>query len=72
MYGRNYGINLYKFIYIMGEEETYSIPIYEDGVKTKWTIEGIVGDEKYQQLIEMTPENKLPTIFNVNLKPKQR
>lgn len=21
MYGRNYGINLYKFIYIMGEEE---------------------------------------------------
>ena len=56
----------------MGEEETYSIPIYEDGVKTKWTIEGIVGDEKYQQLIEMTPENKLPTIFNVNLKPKQR
>ena len=56
----------------MSKEETYTIPIYEDGVKTKWFIEGIVGDEKYQQLIEMTPENKLPTIFNVNLKPKQR
>jgi hypothetical protein len=42
MYGRNTNINLYKFIYIMGEEETYSIPIYEDWVKTKWTIEGIV------------------------------
>ena len=59
----------------MSKEETYTIPIYEDGVKTKWVIEGIVGDEKYQQLIEMTPENKLPTIFNVNLnqnKPKQR
>jgi hypothetical protein len=56
----------------MSKEETYSIPIYEDGVKTKWAIEGIVGDEKYQQLIEMTPENKLPTIFNVNLKPKQK
>jgi len=55
----------------MSKEETYSIPIYEDGVKTKWVIEGIVGDEKYQQLIEMTPENKLPTIFNVNLKPKK-
>jgi hypothetical protein len=52
---------------MMSKEETYSIPIYEDGVKTKWVIEGIVGDEKYQQLIEMTPENKLPTIFNVNL-----
>ena len=51
----------------MSKEKTYSIPIYEDGVKTKWAIEGIVGDEKYQQLIEMTPENKLPTIFNVNL-----
>jgi len=51
----------------MNQEKTYSIPIYEDGVKTKWAIEGIVGDEKYQQLIEMTPENKLPTIFNVNL-----
>jgi hypothetical protein len=42
LYGRNTNINLYKFIYIMGEEETYSIPIYEDWVKTKWTIEGIV------------------------------
>ena len=51
----------------MNQEKTYSIPIYEDGVKIKWAIEGIVGDEKYQQLIEMTPENKLPTIFNVNL-----
>ena len=55
----------------MSKEETYTIPIYEDGVKTKWVIEGIVGDEKYQQLIEMTPENKLPTIFNVNLKPNK-
>jgi hypothetical protein len=49
-------------------EETYSIPIYENGVKTEWTIDGIVGDEKYQQLIEMTPERKLPEMVNVNLK----
>ena len=40
-------------------KETYSIPIYENGVKTGWTIDGIVGDEKYQQLIEMNSENKL-------------
>ena len=49
------------------KKETYSIPIYENGVKTEWTINGIVGDEKYQQLIEMTPEKKLPVIFNVRL-----
>jgi len=52
----------------MSKQETYSIPIYENGVKTEWTIDGIVGDEKYQQLIEMTPEKKLPVIFNVRLK----
>lgn len=52
----------------MSKEETYSIPIYENGVKTKWTIDGIIGDEKYQQLIEMTPEKKLPDMVNVNLK----
>ena len=51
----------------MIKQETYSIPIYENGVKTEWTIDGIVGDEKYQQLIEMTPEKKLPVIFNVRL-----
>jgi len=52
----------------MSKEETYSIPIYENGVKTEWTIDGIVGDEKYQQLIEMTPERKLPEIVNITLK----
>jgi len=56
----------------MSEEETYSIPIYENGVKTEHTIDGIVGDEKYTMLIEMTPEKELPVIFNVRLKPKQR
>lgn len=49
------------------EKETYSIPIYENGIKTEWTIDGIIGDEKYQQLIEMTPEKKLPDMVNVNL-----
>lgn len=52
----------------MSKEETYSIPIYENGVKTEWTIDGVVGDEKYYQLIEMTPENKLPIIVNFNVK----
>ena len=25
--------------------EKYSIPIYENGVKTEWTIDGVMGDE---------------------------
>jgi len=52
----------------MNKEETYSIPIYENGVKTKWSVDGIVGDEKYQQLISMSPEGKLPTIINTTTK----
>jgi len=51
-------------------KETYSIPLYENGIKTKWTIDGVVGDEKYLQLIELTPEKKLPEMVNVNLKQK--
>lgn len=48
-------------------KETYSIPIYENGIKTEWSVDGMIGDEKYQQLIEMTPEKKLPNMVNVNL-----
>lgn len=33
--------------------ETYSIPIYENGIKTE---------------LEMTPDKKLPNLVNVNLK----
>jgi hypothetical protein len=51
----------------MSKEEAYSIPIYENGKKTEWTIDGIVGDEKYQQLIKITPENKLPELVNIGL-----
>ena len=52
---------------MMNKEDTYSIPIYENGVKTEWSVDGVIGDEKYQQLIEMTPEKKLPDMVNVNL-----
>jgi hypothetical protein len=48
-------------------DKTYSIPIYENGVKTEWSVDGVIGDEKYQQLIEMSPEGKLPELINVNL-----
>lgn len=49
-------------------EEKYSIPIYENGVKTDMTIDGIVGDERYQMLITYGDGKNLPNIFNVNLK----
>ncbi len=54
----------------MSKEETYSIPIYENGVKTEYTIDGIVGDEKYQKFIEVVGE--LPVIYNVNLKNQNK
>jgi hypothetical protein len=47
---------------------TYSIPIYENGIKTECSVDGVVGDEKYQQLIEMSPEGKLPIIINTKTK----
>ena len=48
-------------------KEAYSIPLYENGIKTEWTIDGIVGDELYKELTKMTPEGKLPDLINVNL-----
>ena len=49
------------------KKETYSIPIYENGVKTEWSVDGIVGDKKYQQLISMSPEGKLPDMINTTI-----
>jgi hypothetical protein len=48
----------------MKKLETYSIPIYENGIKTEWTVDGVVGDDKYEQLIQITPEGKLPDMIN--------
>jgi hypothetical protein len=42
---------------------TYSIPLYENGIKTEWTIDGVVGDEKYQKLV--STEGNLPELVNV-------
>ena len=44
-------------------DKTYSIPLYENGIKTEWTIDGVVVDEKYQKLI--STEGKLPELVNV-------
>jgi hypothetical protein len=53
---------------ILNKIETYSIPIYENGIKTECSVDGVVGDEKYQQLIEMSLEGKLPVMINTKTK----
>lgn len=53
------------------EEVKYSIPIYENGCKTEWTIDGIVGDEKYYELLRLTNGSDLPNIINFNTKKKK-
>jgi len=50
------------------KEETYSIQIYENGIKTEWSVDGIVRDEKYYQLLKMSPEGNLPIIINTTIK----
>ena len=49
-------------------KETYSIPIYENGVKTEWTVDGVVGDEKYLKLIELGNGKDLPDAINTTTK----
>ena len=50
------------------EHIEYSIPIYENGIKTEYTVDGIVGDEKYYQLLELGNGKDLPDIINTNTK----
>lgn len=50
----------------MREKKKYSIPIYENGIKTEYVVEFEEGDEKYQLLIKLT--GKIPTMINVNVK----
>jgi hypothetical protein len=50
------------------EHIEYSIPIYENGIKTEYTVDGIVGDEKYYQLLELGNGKDLPDMINVTTK----
>jgi len=49
-------------------EKTYSIPVYENRVKTEWTVDGVVGDEKYFKLLELGNGIDLPTKINTTTK----
>lgn len=66
MFDKKYDLKGEEFIKPL--PSTYSIPIYENGIKTEWSVDGVVGDEKYKQLIKMSPEGKLPIIINTNTK----
>lgn len=52
----------------MSKEDTYSIPIYENGVKTEWSVDGIIGDEKYFKLLELGNGKDLPDMINTTTK----
>lgn len=43
----------------------YSIPLYENCVKTSYTIDFIEGDEKFQTLMKIY--NEIPMLINVNI-----
>jgi hypothetical protein len=45
--------------------EKYSIPIYENGVKTEYTVDGEIGDEKYLEIIKFGEKGKLPDFINI-------
>ena len=47
---------------------TYSIPIYENGIKTEWSVDGIVGDDKYFKLLALGNGKDLPDMINTNTK----
>ena len=48
-------------------QQTYSIPIYENGTKTEWTVDGIIGDDKWNSLTDLGID-KLPDIINTIVK----
>jgi hypothetical protein len=50
----------------------YSIPIYENGVKTEFTVDGEIDDEKYQEIIKISGKDKLPDFINITTaKPEE-
>jgi hypothetical protein len=52
---------------VVKNNEKYSIPIYENGVKTEWTVYGMIGDEKYFELMKYGNNEELPDIINVGV-----
>ena len=66
MFDKKYDLKGVEFIKPISP--TYSIPIYENGVKTEWTVDGVIGDEKYFKLLEFGNGKDLPDMINTNTK----
>ncbi len=66
MFDKKYDLNEPEFIKPISS--IYSIPIYENGVKTEWSVDGVVGDEKYFELLKLGNGKDLPDMINVRIK----
>jgi hypothetical protein len=66
MFDKKYDLKGKEFIKPISP--TYSIPIYENGVKTEWSVDGIIGDEKYFKLLELGNGKDLPDVINTTIK----
>lgn len=51
------------------KNKKYSIPIYENGIETKHTIDGTIGDEEYSKLLKYG-NGLLPNMINIIIKKK--
>ena len=49
----------------MAEEKKYSIPVYENGIKTKYTVDFVEGDKTWKTLMQYNSE--IPAKINVNV-----
>lgn len=66
MFDKKYDLNEPEFIKQISS--IYSIPIYENGVKTEWSVDGVIGDEKYFELLKLGNGKDLPDMINVGIK----
>ena len=46
----------------------YSIPILGDGKPTEYTVDGIIGDKKYFDILKFGDGKNLPSVINIGLK----
>lgn len=54
----------------MKEIKKYSIPLYEDGIKTEFTVDFEEGDDKWKTLMSL--HNEIPSFINVNTKKEKK
>lgn len=46
----------------------FSIPILEDGKPTEYTVDGVIGDDKYFDILKYGDGKNLPSVINIGLK----